>query len=283
MTEQRPDPERRAWRTDAEWRRLSQRIAAAEAVAREPAWKRYRVSAVAAAAVLVAGVYGARTLRDGSRSPSPASFTVVQSAAGQPRTVTLNDGTRVDLAPASTLRYRINATARDVVLDGAARFTVVHDANRPFEVRAGRARVTDLGTTFQVAAYRRDSSVAVSVTEGVVALSDSGGSTPLELPAGSAGRVALNGRVERAVAPAASDTAWVSGTLQFTNAELRDVVRTLSRWFDVNVQITDRSLGQRRITALYTQPTLDDVLEALAAASQARVVRTNGTITLVAR
>lgn len=280
MTEHRPDPERRAWRTDAEWTQLSRRIAAANALREQPAWTRLRVPA-AAAAVLIATALGVWSLRGPKQAPLP--FTIVQTVAGQPRTFALEDGTRVDLAPASTLRYRLTAGTRELSLVGAARFTVVHDAARPFVVQAGRARVTDIGTVFQVSAHTRDSFVAVSVSEGEVALRDSTSPAEITLRAGTGGFVDAMGAVKRAQIPAAQDTAWIGGTLQFTNAELTDVARTLSRWFDVDITVSDRTLGQRRITALYAAPTLDDVLAALAATTNARVVHAQGRITLVAR
>ncbi len=49
---------------------------------------------------------------------------------------------------------------------GEALFTVVHEANRPFEVVAGGERIRDLGTRFNV--YAEPGRVVVAVLEGQV-------------------------------------------------------------------------------------------------------------------
>src|SRR5206468_9531820 len=62
---------------------------------------------------------------------------------------------------------------RDVYLDGEAFFEVAHDARRPFAVHTARAVARDLGTRFNVRAYRDAADVVVAVAEGAVALKSS--------------------------------------------------------------------------------------------------------------
>lgn len=270
MSDLHPERNRRPWRTDAEWRRLAERMAEFDAGRRRPPW--YRRAGIAAAAVLAIAVsYSSFRARysepDGSAEPTR----VIRTAAGQRLTVRLSDGTRVDLGPATTLRYHAAVGSRQVELAGLANFTVMHDPKREFVVRAGNARVTDIGTIFTVRAYDADSLVAIAVTEGIVAVSGDSTRATLSLHAGNTAHVGRDGAVRADPAPdAGADASWVDGSLRFRNATMQQVALELSRWFDVEVRIADHTLGQRRVNALYTTPTLVGVLDALSATVNAR-------------
>ena len=283
MTDLRPGKDRRPWRTDEEWKRLSARIAQFDATRPRPPW--YRRSGVAAAAVLAIAVgYGAYRSQFGRPEAPPEPMRVVSTAVGQVLTVRLSDGSRVDIGPATTIRYRTSAGTRLVELSGLARFTVAHDPTRTFVVSAGNARATDIGTTFTVRAYKSDSVVAVAVTEGIVSLSGDATRAALTLNAGNAARVGHDGVVRADAAPeAGADASWVDGSLQFRNASLQEVAVELSRWFDVDVRIADPTLGQRRINALYTTPTLVGVLDALTVTVNARYEQHGRSVVLFPR
>jgi ferric-dicitrate binding protein FerR (iron transport regulator) len=98
------------------------------------------------------------------------------AAPGQQRTVTLPDGSTVELNSGSTLAYRrgfqawpfVDANRRRVRLDGEAFFSV-HDGSRPFVVATTNARVHVAGTRFNVQARTAvDSTTTVTLAEGRV-------------------------------------------------------------------------------------------------------------------
>ena len=193
-------PPRREWNTEGEWRRLRARIAAdgADAPRAVPRTSEAlpRRRWLAAAAILVAAVGGLVT----SRLATAPSVLTVSTVAGQRRSLQLEDGTRVTLGPASTLRATLAARSRRVQLSGLARFEVTHDGARPFVVRAGESETTDLGTVFTVRAFSDDEAVIVGVTTGRVSLRVRGDSLAL-LP-GESGRADTTG-VRRAALSAA--------------------------------------------------------------------------------
>jgi transmembrane sensor len=204
----------------------------------------------------------------------------VTTAAGERIEIKLADGSVITLGPASTLRYSTDAE-RNVSLEGLANFNVVHDAARPFVVKAGNATATDLGTEFVVRAYRSDSIVDVAVKSGLVALS---GKTRLDLRAGDFGRIHADGSTTRGTPSiAATRLAWTEGRLAFDDESLAGVAAELSRWFNVDVKIDDQTLAKRRVTAVYNAPTLDGVLEALTASFGIRVERIGRVITIAPR
>ena len=74
------------------------------------------------------------------------------TATGESRTVTLADGSQVNLSGGSAIGVDITSEERRVrLLSGEAFFDVAHDAARPFTVEAGEARIVVLGTAFDVA------------------------------------------------------------------------------------------------------------------------------------
>jgi transmembrane sensor len=88
---------------------------------------------------------------------------------GERRSITLADGSTVDLNARSKLRIDFSKGERRVeLLDGQALFQVAKDKNRPFIVASGAATVRAVGTQFDV--YRKDSGITVTVLEGRVAV-----------------------------------------------------------------------------------------------------------------
>jgi transmembrane sensor len=275
-----PAGSRRAWNTEAAWRELRDRIAAEQSeeatVHRGRTWRgRQTLRWLATAAALVLAVGGVWY----SRVSSGPRYRTATTTSGQRASLKLADGTQVILGPASTLRYDVSSRARRVELSGLAQFKVVHDASRPFIVRAGRAEATDVGTEFTVRAFPDEGAVVLAVTEGEIALRD--GATRLSLAAGQIGRVDSAGVQRLAGAP--SDYAqWVAGGLMFQNAPLSDVARELSRWFAADVRV-DARVANRRVSATYADPTLDGVLSAITRATGSRAERTSAGYRLLPR
>jgi transmembrane sensor len=276
-----PAGSRRAWDTEGAWRALRDRIAAEQSA--EPSvdvrgrrWsERQALRWLATAAALVLAVGGVWY----SRASNAPSYRTATTTRGQRATLRLDDGTQVTLGPASTLRYDVRSKARRVELSGLAQFNVVHDASRPFTVRAGRAEVTDVGTEFTVRAFADEGAVVLAVTEGEIALR--AGAGRLSLTAGQVGRVDSAGVQQIAGAP--SDYAqWAGGQLAFQSATLSDVARELSRWFDVDMRVDARVAG-RRVSATYASPTLDGVLSAITRATGSSAERTSAGYLLVPR
>jgi transmembrane sensor len=88
---------------------------------------------------------------------------------GERRSITLEDGSTIDLNARSKVRIKFSKGERDVeLLDGQALFGVTHDVSRPFVVRSGTAVVRAVGTQFDV--YRKRSGTTVTVVEGRVAV-----------------------------------------------------------------------------------------------------------------
>jgi transmembrane sensor len=291
---------------------------------RAPAWAARPARRRGLVAIAVAlGVVGIGVARRRAATPAGGDSGTVavtpapqrhQTAVGRRDSVRLPDGTRVLLAPGTTVEVvaGYGGTARTVALTGEAYFDVVHDDARPFRVVAGPAVVHDIGTRFAVRHAAADR-IAVTVTEGAVRVAvvdstalpaattaqparpapgapaaarslvprDSG----LVLRAGERGLVARDSRggvtvarLPGAAARAADDTAWTSGRLVFRDAPISEVSASLRRWYGVELRAADPATASRHLTATFRGEPLAEVLRVVGLALGARLDRRGDTV-----
>ncbi|WP_371348215.1 FecR domain-containing protein [Ancylobacter sp. IITR112] len=197
-------------------------------------------------------------------------FASVRTAAGERRSVTLEDGSRVELGSASALTMDFTAGLRRVVLvAGEAFFEVAPDPARPFIVEAGPGRTRALGTAFDV--KLGDSTVAVAVVEHAVAVSVAN-TPPLTLEAGwqvSYGPGGLTAPVEVDMALV---QAWRRDRLVFEDVPLAEVLRELQRYRRGRIILMDQTVGTMPVTAVFETTNVDGALATIAATLPVRVV-----------
>jgi len=222
---------------------------------------------------------------------------------GEQRTVALADGSTVELDSASRISVDFTARYRSVELvRGQALFHVIHNPDRPFIVSAGRVRVRDVGTQFDV--YKKRATTVVTVLEGEVAITPRSalagappplakpsrerargwsdlktpGANPILLSAGQQLTVTLRRETETLGADLAAATAWTRHDLVFTDAPLSEVAEEFNRYSTRRLIIADREVGKLRISGVFSSadPTL--LLRFLGKQSDIDVEEADGTI-----
>ena len=200
--------------------------------------------------------------------------------------VYLSDGSHVTLGPESTLRYprHFGRRAREVHIEGMGYFEVARDEARPFTVHARGSATRVLGTAFVVRAYPEDPQVSVAVTSGRVTLraEDGPDDAAIALEPGEVGRMSPDGSTARSKpASLEAEVGWTRGRLTLEDRSLRDALRHIGRWYDVELVVADSALAARRITTtLEKRPeeSLDDVLSLIALSVDARYERSGDTV-----
>lgn len=231
---------------------------------------------VGIAAALVLAAVGTGAWLTVTRARRPIEMRTVATQAGQCVTLTMRDGTRITLGPASTLRYprQFGDRSRTVELEGEGFFEVHHDPGVPLIVHTPRAQAVDLGTTFVVRDYAADSEPRVAVTEGEVSIAPAatGGQAHSEpaltvLRRGEIAALTPAGSVlVEQHADAAAEASWTSGELVFRHQRLREVLPELNRWFDVDVRLGEPSLGALEVTTSFKDESVTEAISALTAA-----------------
>nr|WP_067054548.1 FecR family protein [Mucilaginibacter sp. L294] len=157
----------------------------------------------------------------------------------------LSDGTKVWLNTNSSITYPVafKGKSREVSLTGEAYFEVVHNASKPFIVNNELANVTVLGTHFNVKAYP-DEKMTTTLLNGSVKVSKNGGGSTTIKPDQEAtvsfGQSSV--RVENIDAEEA--IAWKNGYFLFNNENIKEVMKTIGRWYDVDIDYQGDMTGK---------------------------------------
>lgn len=203
-----------------------------------------------------------------------------RTAVGELRTVTLPDGSTVELDTDTALAVDFSPVRRRIELyRGEAFFTVAKDADRPFEVVAGGGVTRAVGTEFGVS--DGGDSVTVAVEEGRVKIGRSGDGRVEDAVTVSAGEVARydrTGDVRTAAAArrgqdVAAALAWRRGRVVFTDWPLRDVVTALDRYRPGAIFVLDSDIAAARFTGVFSLRDTDRALDAIEGSLAVDVVR----------
>ena len=150
--------------------------------------------------------------------------------------LTLSDGTRVWLNAASSIRYptRFQEKTRKVEITGEVYFEVAKQSNHPFIVsmRNGNS-VEVLGTSFNLNTYEDETAIRATLLEGSVRVA-SGQLKPVILEPGQQAEMG-HSKIQVNTADISKVMAWKNGVFDFEGAGLDEVMRQLSRWYDVEV------------------------------------------------
>jgi transmembrane sensor len=214
------------------------------------------------------------------RSASVAHFTASDSR----RDFILTDGSVVHLDVASEVSARVSSDRRDIELvRGRALFEVAHDKSRPFTVSAGSARVTALGTQFQVS--REAEGVRVVLTEGSVAVADADVPSWREtLRPGEELNLSSSAetRVKRATDVQVM-TSWSRGRHIFRGTPLAQAVQEVNHYAARKVRFGDPSIASLTVGGNFVAGDSESVVAAFAAALPVRVVDAGGELILFRR
>ena len=222
---------------------------------------RLRTYAVAAAVCLVALPLAAFTGWEAGWLPN--AYQRFEAADGLKK-VTLGDGSQVELNLGTELVYSNYKDQRRVTLKkGEAFFTVSHDRNHPFIVRAGEGQVRVTGTQFNVWQY--DEQVRVMLLEGSVQISSDGVHAGVPLSPGMQASFRQGDASPRvaAINPEDSALAWRQGKLVLDNLTLADALPLINRYLDKPVMLADASTGTIRIGGIYNTNEVNNLISSL--------------------
>lgn len=195
----------------------------------------------------------------------------VTTSTAEVRTLQLEDGTLVRLAPESAIGIRYTERERHArLLRGQAFFEVKPNADRPFRVVAGDVTTTVLGTAFDVRLEADGASVAVR--EGLVRVEDGRVSPPRsqEVAAGAWVHVTAGHPARGTIAPD-EVAAWADGRLVARNLPITEIVDELRRHQPGLIVMQDQAFGAQRVNGVFDLSRPAATLRDLAAAHGAVV------------
>ena len=199
--------------------------------------------------------------------------TSIYNPAGQLKTITLPDGSRVFLNAATTISFPSHFTSgnREVTLVGEAYFEVVHDPEKPFLVTTGKMRTQVLGTSFNLKAYANEPKIKVAVTSGKVGVI-AGKSSLLLTPNQTADYDPKGDKLlKQSITDASALRAWTEGALIFREQTLNEITRTLMRRYNTNIIIQNSQIAKSILNAHFDKnESLENVIGVLCTYVDAR-------------
>ncbi|MFJ4373612.1 FecR family protein [Pseudomonas japonica] len=243
------------------WDRLAEPVARVRAE-EQAHWRarrqRHRLFRPLAAAACLVLALGAGLLWQGGALEDLRSD--YHTAVGQRQSVTLADGSLVELNTHSALAVSFSDGRRHVrLLRGEAWFEVRKDPARPFVVELPEGTVTVTGTRFNVRLDEQRSTV--SLVEGRVEL-DSAGQHAELLPDQQscldASGLCPTGRFD-----SQATHAWRQGQMVFYRTPLKQVIAELERYHRGHVFIQGEALARLPVSGVFATASADAVLQAL--------------------
>jgi transmembrane sensor len=171
----------------------------------------------------------------------PVSYNTIATPVGGQYQVNLPDGTRVWLNSASSLKFSTSFTnlkERRVELNGEAYFEVTHVKDLPFVVKSGKQEVLVLGTHFNINSYADEGAIRTTLLKGSVLVRQdvknphTGKDFVLLMPEQQA---SLKETFTVKTVDVEAITAWKDSNFLFNDTDLKDILKQVSRWYNVSV------------------------------------------------
>lgn len=175
----------------------------------------------------------------------------------------LPDGTTGTLNSGTRLAYSSGFIKnRHVRLVGKAWFDVAKDKEHPFMIDANENRITVIGTRFSLSAWPADRTTELVLEEGKVLFESAALSKAMEVIPGQR-VIEKDNKVERTEVETWKYTAWKDGKLVFRNDSMEELARRISRWYNVDVEISGEGLREYRFRGVFEDDPLEEVLRLL--------------------
>ena len=190
----------------------------------------------------------------------------VRTNPGMTTSVELPDGTEVVLNSSSSLRYpsRFADDKREVKLVGEAFFSVAKDEKKFIVGTLNNSKIVVHGTEFNVEAYKGSRTVQTTLVSGKVSFSyvnNGRRNNVMMMPGQKAIYDIVREKVVVNEVNVDVETCWKDGRLIFRNTPFEDILKSLSKRYNVEFILKKVSLKQNSFTATFTKQRLERILE----------------------
>ncbi|MBU2903907.1 FecR family protein [Arenibacter algicola] len=160
----------------------------------------------------------------------------------------LSDGTEVWLNSESQLKYPVefldNKSRIVELVYGEAYFKVSPSKEHlgaKFEVINKAQELEVLGTQFNIKAYKDESNVYTTLVEGKVQINTLKAKQLLK-PNEQLNLNILNSEISVELVDVQNEISWINGIFSFKGKPLKDIMKVLSRWYDVDIIFENKDL-----------------------------------------
>ena len=193
-----------------------------------------------------------KTVEQGEEEEGAIAYNTLTVPYGKRSRVVLSDSTVVWLNSGSRLVYPVafSGNTREVYLEGEGIFEVAHNKEKPFMVLADNHRIRVLGTVFNVSNYAEDKTLKTVLKSGSVAVEYKGTGILKQKqtiriePGTMTVYEKSTGRMISEKVNIEDYFSWKEGVLILRNCKLGDIVKKLSRYYNIAIEIGDEDLAK---------------------------------------
>lgn len=217
---------------------------------------------------------------------SGATYNTLVVPYGKRARITLSDSSTIWINSGSKLIYPAKFTKekREVYLEGEAMFYVHHDEKNPFYVLTHNLDVKVLGTIFNISAYRDDQTVSTVLEQGSVELhydnrSIFGSSVEKMVPGMLAVYDPAKNTLLQTKVNTKDYTSWKDGYVILEKCPLDDIIRRLSRYYNIPIELDDQELAHETFSGyLDLRNSATQVLDTIAEMINIEIIRSGDQI-----
>ncbi len=247
--------------------------------------------AAAAVVIFATGLFAFGKLFNKSNGNAIAALREVNEVStrqGSKSKIQLPDGSVVWLNAGSKLTYNkeYGQQIREVTLTGEGYFDVMKNKEKPFIIHTSNINIKVLGTAFNVKAYPEDKQTETSLIRGSIEVTIKNrpdnkiilspnekliveneffikkeaekNDSKYAQPA-----ISINKLKHNPVDSAVAETQWIDNKLVFNDESFAELAIRMERWYDVDIEISDPLLLQKRMTGNFEKETIEQAVEAL--------------------
>jgi len=214
--------------------------------------------------------------------PVKATYNTIIVPKGADYKLQLADGTEVWLNSDTKLKYpsSFQGKNRKVYLEGEAFFDVTKDKSHPFIVNVNDVNVKVLGTSFNVNGYKDASEITTTLVEGKVKVeSNVSKSSRIILPNEQLVFNTKSGDYIKQKVDTRLYTAWRNGRFVFCEESLEDIMRRLSRIYDIEVFYMHKEVKNLKFSGdLSRYKDIEKIFEMLEVTKKVKFSKKNNTV-----
>lgn len=181
-----------------------------------------------------------------ARTSEKLAYNKVNVPRGGEYQLMLSDGSKVQLNSMSSIRFPVQFAqdCRLVELEGEAYFEV-SKTGQPFIVQTKGMKIEVLGTTFNISAYANEE-YQTTLVSGSVKVQTENGSNRILKPSEQACITPGSNQINVRNVDTAFYTSWIHGKINFKDQRLDDIMKTLARWYDMDVVYENEATRELR-------------------------------------
>lgn len=215
-----------------------------------------------AAAIIALALVGGGLFYSVNKINQRLNYITYNSPSGIRSKINLTDGSTIWLQPNSQIKYpkKFSASSREIYFMGQAYFDINKNPQKPFIIHANNVDITVLGTQFYVKANTAKDIIETGLISGKVKVGNSVfeeymNPNDVFLYSKKSNKIVNKGTLSD------NNFEWNNGSLVFDNCKLSTVLKDISDWYDMELDL--KASLNTNVTVTVREESIYEIMEIL--------------------